>query len=227
MKDIRQLQKHQATNTLAGIIDINNPITFKKVRNQLQKAVKGTKQGYYKKMLEELDHKNIFQAVKWLSSIRQYTTPSIQQQDGNLAVNNPAKQKALKEALITPPPLNSDYPAIQLDLSQETRTDPIFSHPCVEKEVEAGILHVGNTAAGVDKTPPLINKKSLPVYQEEIIQLFQFCLDEGYHPKIFKTAILFALPKPGKRARVLSRFYRLIALLSCLEKALEQIVANR
>lgn len=149
-------------------------------------------------MLEELDHKNIFQAVRWSSSIRQYTTPPIQQQDGTLAVDNLAKQKALREALITLPALSSDYPSIQLDLSQETRTDPICWHPCVKEEVEAGIFHAGNTAAGVDETPPLIIKKAWPVYQEEITQLFQICLDEGYHPKIFKTAILCALPKPGK-----------------------------
>ncbi len=132
VKNIRQLQQHQATNALAGIIDVNAPITFKKARNQLWKAVKGAKQEYYKKMLEELDHKNIFQAVSWPSSIRQYTTLSIQKQDGTPAVDNLAKQKALREALITPPPLNSDYPAIQLDLSQETRTHSISWHLCVK-----------------------------------------------------------------------------------------------
>lgn len=97
----------------------------------------------------------------------------------------------------------------------------------MKEEVEAGIFHAGDTAAGVDETPPLIIKKTWPVYQEEIIHLFQIFLDEGYHPKIFKTAILCALPKPGKRARALSRSYRLIALLSCLGKALERIVAKR
>lgn len=60
-----------------------------------------------------------------------------------------------------------------------------------------------------------------------MIQLFQICLDKGYHPKIFKITILCALPKPGKRARALPRSYRLIALLSCLGKALERIVAKR
>lgn len=76
-------------------------------------------------MLEELDYKNIFQAIRWPSSIRPYTTPAIHQQDRTLAVDNLAKQKALREALITPTPLSSDYLAIQLDLSQVTRTDPI------------------------------------------------------------------------------------------------------
>lgn len=53
------------------------------------------------------------------------------------------------------------------------------------------------------------------------------CLEEGYHPRVFKNATLCALPKPGKRSRSLPRSYRLIALLSCLGKALERIVARR
>lgn len=97
----------------------------------------------------------------------------------------------------------------------------------MKKKVEAGIFHAKNTAAGVDKTPPLIIKKTWLVYQEEIIQLSQICLDERYHPKIFKTVILYALSKSGKRAQAFPHFYHLIALLSYLGKALEQIVVKR
>lgn len=53
------------------------------------------------------------------------------------------------------------------------------------------------------------------------------CLEEGYHPLNFRNAILCALPKPGKRPKHLPRFYRLIALLSCLGKGLEKVVARR
>lgn len=53
------------------------------------------------------------------------------------------------------------------------------------------------------------------------------CLEEGYHPLIFRNAILCALPKPGKRPKHLPRSYRLIALLSCLGKGLEKVVARR
>lgn len=56
-------------------------------------------------------------------------------------------------------------------------------------------------------------KKAWPIFKEEITQLFQLCLEEGYHSLIFKTAILCVLPKPGKRNRSLPRSYRLIALL--------------
>ncbi len=110
-------------------------------------------------MLEELDHKNIFQAVEWLSNIRQYTTSPIQRQVRTLAVDNLANQKVLRKALIIPSPLNSDYPAIQLDLGQKAETDPISWHLFVKQEIEAGIFYIGNTAERVDKTLLLLLKK--------------------------------------------------------------------
>lgn len=38
---MRQLQKHQTTNTLTNIINVNVPITLKKAQNRLRKAIKG------------------------------------------------------------------------------------------------------------------------------------------------------------------------------------------
>ena len=70
-------------------------------------------------------------------------------------------------------------------------------------------------------------KKAWPVYKEEVTRLFQSCLEEGSHPSVFKNATLCALPKPGKCPRSLPRSYRLIALLSCLGKVLERVVARR
>lgn len=100
-------------------------------------------------------------------------------------------------------------------------------HICTTREVEEAVMHAGNTAPGVDKTPPLIIKKAWPILKGEITLLFQLCLEEGYYPTVFKTAILCALPKPGNRPKHLLRSYRLIALLFCLEKVLKKIVARR
>ncbi len=57
------------------------------------------------------------------------------------------------------------------------------------QEVEAGIMHAENTA---------IIKKAWPVYYEEIISLFQQCLEKSDHPLVFKNAILCVLPKLEK-----------------------------
>ncbi len=80
---------------------------------------------------------------------------------------------------------------------------------------------------GPDKTPLFVIKKAWPVYMEQITLLFQLCLQEEYQTFAFKNAILCVLPKPEKQPRHLPRSYCLIALLSCLGKVLERIVAWR
>ncbi len=95
------------------------------------------------------------------------------------------------------------------------------------EEVQKVIFNAGNTSPGLDETPSLIIKKAWHLYKEEITVLFQLCLQEDHHPPTFKTAILCALLKPGKRSKHLPRSYLFIVLLSSLGKVLEKIVARR
>ena len=188
-------------------------------------------------MLEKLDSKNIFQAVKRSSNVRLFTAPSIEKQDGTLAIDNLSKQKSLSEELLTSPAPTAFNTDNQIDLSQETRYDIVLCHLCTMQEVEAGIIPAENNSSGLDEIPPTIIKKAWLVYCEEITSFFQQCLEEGYHPMVFKNIIPCAFPKPGKRCRALPRSYRLTAFLSCLGKeltvlsclseGLEKIVAKR
>lgn len=52
-------------------------------------------------------------------------------------------------------------------------------------------------------------------------------LEIGYHPRVFKTAILCAILKFGKCFCSFPQLYWLVVLLSYLGKALERIVARR
>ena len=98
---------------------------------------------------------------------------------------------------------------------------------CTEGEVEYAIPRMGNSSAGEDEIPPWVIKKAWPVLKKHITSFFGVCLHNGHHPQCFRSAILCALPKPGKRIRSEPRSYRLIALLSCLGKVLERVVARR
>lgn len=79
----------------------------------------------------------------------------------------------------------------------------------------------------MEEIPPMILKKEWPVVNEEITLLFQLYLDEGHHLLAFETAIFYTLPKPGLRPKHLPYSYRLIALLSCLGKALKKVIVYR
>ncbi len=87
-------------------------------------------------------------------------------------------------------------------------------------------LRPGYQQTGPDEIPPSAIKKAWPVYQEEITLLFYRCLNESYHLYTFKNATLCSLPEPGKQSRLLPRSYQLTALLSCLGKLLERVVAR-
>lgn len=60
-----------------------------------------------------------------------------------------------------------------------------------------------------------------------MVVLYQRCLASGYHPKAFRRADLVLLLKPNKRDLSSVRSWCHIALLSCLGKGLERLIARR
>jgi hypothetical protein len=56
--------------------------------------------------------------------------------------------------------------------------------------------------------------------------LFEACLRLGYHPRTWKTATIAVVPKPGKDDYSLPKCYRPVALLECMGKLLEKVIAK-
>lgn len=59
-----------------------------------------------------------------------------------------------------------------------------------------------------------------------MLEIFQACIDIGYHPRCFRTAILTTIGKPSKADMTSPSSYRPIALLSVFSKGLERLVAR-
>ena len=96
-----------------------------------------------------------------------------------------------------------------------------------ELAIEQAILQAGNTAPGADEIPTGVLKVAWPLINHLVLQLFQGCLQLGYHPKCFRRAILAIIQKPKKDDRSSPRSYRPIALLSVLGKGLERLIARQ
>ena len=96
-----------------------------------------------------------------------------------------------------------------------------------EEEARDAILHTSNTAPGADGITVQVLQTIWVTIQEYITKLFNLCLQEGHHPKPFRTAEVVMLEKPGKRNLTSPRAWRPISLLSCLGKGLERLVARR
>jgi hypothetical protein len=61
---------------------------------------------------------------------------------------------------------------------------------------------------------------------ECITDLFEACLKAGHHPRRWKEAVVCVIPKPNRADYTLAKNFRPIALLECLGKLLEKVVAK-
>ena len=84
-------------------------------------------------------------------------------------------------------------------------------------------------AAGPDGLPAGFLRECGQPAASCLANVFNACLRLGHWPAAFRQATVAVLPKPGKTAaqKELPGAYRPIALLSCMGKALERIVADR
>ncbi|KAG5787022.1 hypothetical protein H9Q69_013907 [Fusarium xylarioides] len=81
-------------------------------------------------------------------------------------------------------------------------------------------------STGPDEVPYEAIQLGGGLLRNHLLRVFQVCLQMSYHPANFKDAILVMVRKSAKPAN-LPTSWRPLALLSCLGKILEKIVASR
>ena len=81
-------------------------------------------------------------------------------------------------------------------------------------------------AAGPDEIPPSFIKELGPIALQELLNIFNLCLETSFCPQIWRLAHIIPLLKAGKPASNLAS-YRPISLTSCLGKVLEKIINDR
>ena len=125
-----------------------------------------------------------------------------------------------------------DYP----ESSTESSTDPPEQAYQSDQTLKTGeysevaqiIKHLrSGAAAGEDGLGNWLLKETLPVLQPFIEHLFEACIRLSYHPSVFKHAKTVMCKKKGKTSYASPDSWRPIALLCCLGKVLETIMAKR
>ncbi|KAF4813436.1 putative RNA-directed DNA polymerase from transposon X-element [Colletotrichum siamense] len=108
------------------------------------------------------------------------------------------------------PPLSAGSPPV----SQKARSRPKKKRISPEKR---------ERLAKLKSEPPLkLNHVLLPY----LLHLFNACIKFHYHPVCFKESITIVIPKEGKSDYTDPKNYRPIALLPCIGKVLERLVAD-
>ena len=173
------------------------------------------------------DTKGIWRLAKWARTRGHIPAPIPQFPDlttpQGIATTFQDKVQALQRRFFPTPP--------EPDLSDLEGCD--YPEPFVQEQITIDDVKQAIKAPrplkapGLSGIPHLIIQESLEITAPALTALFQACIDQGYHPKEFKQARTIALQKPGKADYTLPENYRPIALLECLGKALERVVAAK
>jgi hypothetical protein len=95
------------------------------------------------------------------------------------------------------------------------------------EEVERNTIGVSSTSPGTDKVTVRLLQACWTHAKHAIHNLFNSCLAANHFPQVWKLAEVAMLPKVGNKDRTSPRSWRPIALLSCISKGLERIIARR
>ena len=191
-------------------------------------VVRKAKVAYWRDRIDNIkDDKALYKLIGWHKlSPNQQDTPLIVNE---LSITDPLeKAEALRQEILNrfsaaddlpnPPPPN--------DANAPGHTLPWDHHISME-EVERNTIGVTSTSPGTDRITVRLLKACWAHVKEHICHIYRNCLKLNHFPTSWKTAEVAMIPKVGKKDRTSPRSWRPIALLSCLGKGLERIVARR
>ena len=99
--------------------------------------------------------------------------------------------------------------------------------PFFEDEVQEALQGTSNiTAPGISGTTYQLIKWAFNIQPKIFTYFFNTCILHQYHPQCLMSALISIVPKPRKTNMSDPRSYQPIALLECLSKWLEKLVAG-
>jgi Reverse transcriptase (RNA-dependent DNA polymerase) len=166
---------------------------------------------------------HLWTAAKWHFGRRQCLLPVLLMDTG-LSDHPDHMATALKQCF---------FKAHPLVVSKCFPGDPplVATHPhapVTEAEILDALQPTSNKSAlGPSGHNYKLVKWAFSTNPSRIQALFEACLRLGYHPRTWKTATIAVVHKPGKEDYSLPKCYCPVALLECMGKLLEKVVAKR
>ena len=161
-----------------------------------------------------VDHHALWSVAKWRKGRSNPIIPPIRSLDGGLSTDHETMALAFRDRFFPRP---KSLPPVAVSQPDD---------PVNEDEVRFAITDTSNSSApGPSGVSYKFIKWAFAAHPELFVGLFNLCLDGGAHP--WKDAKVVVLPKPSRPDYSAPKAYRPIALLECLGKLLEKIVARR
>ena len=185
--------------------------------------MKRAKREYWHKKIEGVSTvSEAYQITGWHKNKSHFHTPPIEGPNGPV-ITPEAKAQIFRNTLLS-------RHLGQLDISTDVPTVAKRTIPwpkLTDQEIYRSCCQVTSSAPGPDEITVIALRNAWPIIGNRVAALFRQCDLLGHHPLSFKKASVIILPKSGDRNFSLPNSYRPIALLSCLGKGFERLIARR
>jgi ribonuclease HI len=190
------------------------------------RVARKAKAEYWKKILNSVrDDKSLYKVVAWHKKGPSIKAPPLVI-NGRVVEDTLEKAEGLRTEVLDRFDASDDLPEDPLQQWAGTAELP-WSNTVTIEEVERHTIGVSSTSPGTDGVTVRHLKACWEYLKGPIHALFSACLAFNHFPCSWKYAEVAMLPKAGKKNKESPRSWRPIALLSCISKGLERIIANR
>lgn len=194
-------------------------------KHALRRATRAAKRAHWQNQVQNAQNaRDIFKIAGWHKLDGNFAGPPIIH-EGREYIDPLSKANILKKTLLERRTTEEDITWNPLLTGNHNNLR--ISEEVNEQDVEICLLRPKNTAPGVDGIQTEVLRACWDSIKSAVLKLYRLCLQLGYHPKIFQRAEVVVLPKPNKRDLSSPRSWRPIALLPCLGKGLERLIARR
>jgi hypothetical protein len=202
--------------------DLNN---FRQVRNKVKHMIRGAKiKYYYEKFNSELDSRVIWNTIRSLNigkTTNNLTDPVV---DVNTLNEHYASVSTVRnESLI-----NDTISQYNNKLENEPKTvepDKFYFKYVLPGDILKAANSIKSKATGVDNVPIMFLQLCLPGLLPVLDHIFNFSLQNGVFPSIWKHANIIPIPKVKNPNE--SKDYRPVSILCVLGKVLEKLVHSQ
>lgn len=198
-------------------------------KRQFLTEVRLAKKQYWRERIDAAESdEEIFKVTAWCKPKATFRSPPIRI-DGRVIDGSAEKARALTGALVRRFDATDDLPVDPLADLDSTEEKPALAcdYPITLEEVDKNTVGHASTSPGVDRTTVRLMKAAWTSMRAKVHSLFNRLLEMGYYPRPWRLAEVVVIPKPGKKDMSSPRSYRPIALISCLGKGLERLLAKR
>jgi hypothetical protein len=190
----------------------------KTARRELRRTIRKAKRECWQGFLQEAQGEQVWQALRYTSPRMDSTTQALKGEHGETAATIAEKEELIvRSAFPTPPP---DEPVIIPSTGS-------IAEP-TDAEIERAVWSPSIRKA---PGPDCLNFAAVRLVWRwdrlRLCALIKACIVCGIHPSKWKIAKGVVLRKPDKPDYSKVKAYRVIALLNCLGKVAEKVVANK